>query len=325
MKTQLAVLERSQSDPVLEFAQDAVAGLTDSPRWLPCRYLYDERGSQLFEQICDQPEYYQTQAEAAILERRGGDIRATTGPVTLIELGSGTSVKTDFLLAAYTVNGESIRYVPIDVSESALQVAAERIARLRPTVRVAGIVGTYESAFPLFRGHSPVMVVFLGSTIGNLNVTESAQFFTDLSDSLEPGDFFLLGVDLVKDADVIEAAYNDRAGVTAQFTTNIFARMNRELGSAVDLDQIRHVAVYNSDWQRMEVFIEFLADQEVKIGPLEKSLTVAAGERVMIEISRKFVIEDLQEHVEHFGFTVRNTYFDDDRRFGLLLMQSAGA
>ena len=304
-----------------EFAREALAGLTDSPRWLPCRFLYDERGSQLFEAICDQPEYYQTRAEAAILERHARHIREATGPVTLIELGSGTSVKTDYLLAAYTANGESVRYVPIDVSESALQVASESIVRRRRTVQVEGIVGTYQSAFPLFRDHSPVMIVFLGSTIGNLNITESAQFFSDVSSSLEPGDFFLLGVDLVKDADVIEAAYNDRAGVTAQFTTNIFARMNRELGSNVDVDQLKHVAMYNSDWQRMEIFIEFLADQEVHIEPLGKSVAIGAAERVMIEISRKFVIEDLTEHVEHFGFKVLNTYFDADRWFGLLLMQ----
>ena len=305
----------------MEFARDTLAGLTDSPRWLPCRYLYDERGSQLFEQICDQPEYYQTRAEAEILERHAENIRETTGPVTLIELGSGTSVKTDYLLAAYTKNGEFVRYVPVDVSESALQVGVEAIARRRPSVRVEGLVGTYESAFPLFRDHSPAMVVFLGSTIGNLNVTESANFFSEVSGSLQPGDFFLLGVDLVKDADQIEAAYNDKAGVTARFTTNIFARMNRELGSDVNLDQLKHVAIYNPDWQRMEIFIEFLAQQEIYMAPLGKSVTIGAGERVMIEISRKFVIEDIREHVGHFGFSVCNTYLDDAGRFGLLLMQ----
>jgi L-histidine N-alpha-methyltransferase len=308
----------------MEFARDALAGLTDSPRWLPCRYLYDERGSELFEQICEQPEYYQTRAESRILERHAGHIRATTGPVTLIELGSGTSVKTDYLLEAYAGNGESVRYVPVDVSESALLTGIETIEERHPNVEIAGIVGTYESAFSKFKEHSPTMVIFLGSTIGNMNVTESGRFFDAVSGSLEPGDFFLLGVDLVKDVDVLEAAYNDRAGVTAQFTTNIFARMNRELGSDVDLDQLRHVATYNSDWQRMEIFTEFLADQEIHIEPLGKTVAIGAGERVMIEISRKFVIEDLSEHVGHFGFAVKHTYLDDERTFGLLLMQRCG-
>jgi len=321
---QLTVLEHSRLDPIQEFARDVLSGLTDSPRWLPCRYLYDARGSELFEQISDQPEYYPTRAEASILERHATDICETTGPVTLIELGSGTSVKTDHLLGAYTRDGQSVRYVPVDVSESALQMGAETIVKLRPTVTVDGIVGTYQSAFPLFRDHSPSMVIFLGSTLGNFNVTESAQFFTDVSQSMSLGDYFLLGVDLVKEESVIEAAYNDRAGVTAQFTTNIFRRINRELGATVDLDQIKHVAVYNSNWRRMEIFIEFLADQQVDIEPLGKRVAIGAGERVMIEISRKFVLEDMATHVGQHGLAVQNTYLDDDGWFGLLLMRAVG-
>ncbi len=322
--TQLTVLEHSHLDPIEEFAQDVLTGLTDSPRWLPCRYLYNARGSELFEQISDQPEYYPTRVEASILERHATDISETTGPVTLIELGSGTSVKTDYLLGAYTENRQSVCYVPIDVSESALQMGVKAIASRRPTVTVEGIVGTYQSAFPLFRDHSPSMVIFLGSTLGNFNVTESAQFFTNVSQSMSPGDYFLLGVDLVKEESVIEAAYNDSAGVTAQFTTNIFRRINRELGATVDLDQIKHVAVYNSNWQRMEIFIEFLTDQKVDVAPLGKQVTIGAGERVMIEISRKFVLEDMATHVGQHGLAVQNTYLDDDGWFGLLLMRAVG-
>jgi L-histidine N-alpha-methyltransferase len=141
---------------------------------------------------------------------------------------------------------------------------------------------------------------------------------------MSPGDHFLLGVDLVKEESIVEAAYNDSAGVTAQFTTNIFRRINRELGAAVDLDQIKHVAVYNSDWQRMEIFIEFLADQKVEIEPLGKQVVIGAGERVMIEISRKFVLEDMATHARQHGLAVQKTYVDDDGWFGLLLMRAVG-
>jgi L-histidine N-alpha-methyltransferase len=320
-RAQLTVLEAPDSDPVLAFAKAVSAGLNASQRWLHCSYLYDARGSELFEQICDLPEYYPTRTEAAILEKHADEICDVTGPVTIIELGSGTSVKTDYLLAAYTSDTTSVRYVPVDVSESALRVAAQNIGERRPLVQFSGIVGTYESAFHLFREHSPSLVVFLGSTIGNLNPAESSRFLSQLAGNMRSGDYFLLGIDLVKEVSVLEAAYNDSAGVTAEFTKNIFTRINRELGSSVDLDQIEHVAVYNPEWQRIEVSIEFLADQDVEVKPLGERFSIAAGERVLIEISRKFVLSETRDHIAQFGFSLNNVYTDDDEQFALLLMQ----
>ena len=320
-QSSLTRLGHANTDAAVEFAHDVFTGLSDTPRWLPCKYLYDQRGSELYESICDQSEYYPTRTEAAILERCARDIQTATGPVSLIELGSGTSVKTDYLLDAYTREGGSVHYVPVDVSESALQIAADAIIDRRPRVTVEGIVGTYETAFHLFRDHSPAMVVFLGSTIGNLNDHESNQFLTALAGSVSQGDYFLLGVDLVKDHELISAAYNDAAGVTAQFTTNVFARMNRELNAGVDLDQIKHVATYEPARQRMEIFVEFLTEQIVNLAPVEKRIRVGAGEKVMIEISHKFVLGDLTEHVAQFGFDVQQTYTDENQWFGLLLMK----
>jgi L-histidine N-alpha-methyltransferase len=307
----MATGARRQPDPhgVLEFARAAAVGLTDIPRWLPCQYLYDARGSALFEEITRQPEYYPTRTEARILERHAPDIRDATGRVALIELGSGSSVKTSYLLSAYAEANGKVTYVPVDVSASAIEHARERIGRLHPSVRVDGIVGRYEEAFPQFHRHSPAMVVFLGSTIGNLN----------------NGDYFLLGADLVKDKAVLEAAYNDAAGVTATFTTNLFTRMNRELGAGVDLAQVEHVARYDEDWQRVEIFVRFNEAQTVRIEPLDLSVDIGAGEMVMVEISRKFVLADLTQYLATLGLAVREVFTDERSWFGLLLLQKGTA
>ncbi len=305
----------------LAFARDVALGLTDTPRWLPCQYLYDAEGSRLFEEITRQPEYYPTRTEAGILDAAAGTIAAQTGPVSLIELGSGSSRKTSVLLDAYTEVHGSVTYVPVDVSESAIRGAEQRLAEQHPEVEFAGIVGRYEEAFPLFREHTPSMVMFLGSTIGNFNHGESQRFWRQVARALEPGDHFLLGVDLVKDRDVLEAAYNDAAGVTARFTNNLFVRMNRELNAGLDVAAIEHMARYNDEWQRIEIFARFATAQVVRIEPLGLRIPVDAGETVMTEISRKFVLDHLEPYVQLFGFDVVERYTDEQHWFGVLLLQ----
>lgn len=296
-------------------------GLSDTPRWIPSRFLYDARGSALFEQISQQPEYYLTRTEAAILAANASRIRETTGPVTLIELGSGTSVKTSHLLDAYSAADGPVGYLSVDVSASALEAARHAIARRHPRVRFTAVERQYEEAFPLFRAHSPCMVVFLGSTVGNLNHAESLSFWQRVSDHLAPGDFFLLGVDLVKDPSVLEAAYNDAAGVSAEFTKNLFARMNRELHAGLDLDAIHHVASYNAAWRRIEIFARFERAQVVRVRPLGIEIPVSAGEHVMAEVSRKFVLDDLTRYLACFGLDTRAIYTDAGRWFAVLLLQ----
>jgi L-histidine N-alpha-methyltransferase len=308
----------------LEFARAAAAGLTDTPRWLPCQYLYDTAGSQLFEEITRQPEYYQTRTEAAILASAAQEIRAQTGDVTLIELGSGSSEKTDHLLKAYAVGDEVVRYVPVDVSRAAIRQAENRLATEHPDVEVSGLIGRYEESFPLFRKHSPAMVVFLGSTIGNFNHEESLHFWRSVGTHLEKGDHFLLGVDLVKDPAVLEAAYNDAAGVTAAFTKNLFVRMNRELGAGIDVDQLEHVARYNDKWQQVEMFARFRTAQPVRIDPLDATIEIGAGEQVMVEISRKFVLEKLATYLSVFGFELEDVFTDERDWFALLLLKRKG-
>jgi L-histidine N-alpha-methyltransferase len=306
---------------ILEFATAAALGLTDTPRWLPCQYLYDAEGSRLFDEITGQPEYYPTRTEASILEHAALAIRDVTGPVTLIELGSGSSTKTGHLLEAYTTSDGAVRYVPVDVSEAAIREARARLTEEHPEVEFAGLVGRYEESFHLFREHAPAMVLFLGSTVGNFNFGESLRFWRHVARSLSDGDYFLLGVDLVKDRDVLEAAYNDAAGVTARFTKNLFVRMNRELDAGIDVDQLEHVARYNEKWQRIEIFARFLSPQTVRIAPLKASVNIGGGEMVMTEISRKFVLQHLETHLSMFGLNLRAIFTDERRWFGVLLLQ----
>lgn len=298
-----------------------MVGLSDRPRWLPCRFLYDERGSRLFEAICETPEYYLTRTEAGILKARAAEIRGLTGPVTLVELGSGNAVKTSILLEAYAGEARSTRYLPVDVSEAALQQAARAIARAHPAVRVTPIHGRYEDALPRLRELSPLMLLFLGSTVGNLNQTESWIFWNDVARHLSARDFMLLGVDLVKDAGCLNAAYNDAAGHSAAFTRNLFVRMNRELEAGLDLDAITHVARYHEAWRRVEISARFETDQTLHVGPLDRDVRIAAGEQIMTEISRKFVLEDLEPYLASFGLRLRRVFTDRRRWYAVLLLQ----
>ena len=309
------------SDAVMTFARSVAAGLSDEPKWLHCRFLYDAEGSRLFEDITEQPEYYPTRTEAAILAAHADEIREITGPVTLVELGSGYSVKTEHLLSAYSRSREDVLYVPVDVSVDALREANRTISENFPQVHFTGINGPYPSAFPVLRRFSPQMVVLLGSTMGNFNPAETTAFLRALAGHMPAGNHFLLGIDLRKDARTLEAAYNDAAGVTARFTKNYFTRLNRELGSTIDLDSIEHVATWNPDLGRMEIYAHFHTAQQIYIEPLDAAYSVAAGERILIEISRKYRLPEISAELAAHGFCIQRSFTDAKRWFALLLLQ----
>lgn len=311
----------SLRDPVPDFAHSVCAGLERRPRQLECRFLYDARGSELYEQICSQPEYYLTRTEAEILRQHADEISRITGSCHLIELGSGSSVKTDILLSAYLSHYGNICYSPVDISASALKLAGRTIITKRPEVQVVGIHGTYNDSFQLLGRTSPALVIFLGSTIGNFSEEEEHIFWQDISLHLKPGDFFLLGIDLVKDIQIIEAAYNDAAGITAAFTTNYFARMNRELGSSIDLETLRHVAFFNHNKSRMEIYSACTVPQDINIVPLQKEFFLAEGERLRIEISRKFHIPEVIDNLKSYDFDPVQAFTDSRNWFGLLLFR----
>ncbi len=311
----------SLQDPVKDFAASVCEGLEKHPRQLECRFLYDARGSELYEKICAQPEYYLTRTEAEILQKYAFEISGETGSCHLVELGSGSSVKTDYLLSAYQAHYGNICYTPIDISATALWSAGKAIINKRPAVQVVGIHGTYNDSFQLLGCSSPALVIFLGSTLGNFNEPEERQFWQDISQHMQAGDYFLLGVDLAKDVHILEAAYNDSAGITAAFTKNYVARMNRELGSSVDLNRIQHVAYFNPEKSRMEIYLRFTAAQTIKVEPLQKVFSVAEGERLQLEISRKFHLPELKRHLETYGFAPVKIYTDAKNWFGLILFR----
>ncbi|HHQ48356.1 MAG TPA: L-histidine N(alpha)-methyltransferase, partial [Acidobacteria bacterium] len=234
-------------------------------------------------------------------------------------LGSGSSAKTGYLLDAFAAPG--VRYVPVDVSASALRGAAAAIAAGRPHVQVIGINGVYEEALPLLPVLSPALLIFLGSTIGNLDEVESAAFWELVAASLGPGDHMLLGIDLVKDPAVLEAAYDDAAGVTRRFTKNYFVRMNRELGAGLDVDAIEHEARYDRESERMVIHARFMRDQVVHVRPLGLHVPIAAGERLLVEISRKFRVERMRRELERYGLETVRTFTDGREWFALLLLR----
>jgi L-histidine N-alpha-methyltransferase len=215
--------------------------------------------------------------------------------------------------------------VPVDVSASILRVAAERIEETFPSVNVAGVHGEYEHALPLLSAYAPTMLLFLGSTVGNLNHAESVPFWRRVSAALPPGGWMLLGVDLVKDPAVLEAAYNDAEGVTARFTKNLFARMNRQLGSRIDLDAVEHVARWNPEWRRIEIGARFRARQVIDVLPLGRRFVVDAGEQIMTEISRKFVLPSLRSYLECFGLETVHAATDEQQWFAVLLLRKGEA
>ncbi len=303
------------------FAQSIVRGLSETPRWLSCRYLYDAEGSHLFEAITRQPEYYLTRTEDALLATHADALRAHAGPSTLAELGSGSSRKTRHLLRAWTAAGRRARYVPIDISRDMLAASCAALDREFPSLDVCALAGTYEQAFARLREFSPLVLLFLGSSLGNFDRTETAALLERLADALPAGDHLLLGLDLVKDRAALEAAYNDAAGVSAAFTRNLFARMNRELGTGLDLDAIEHVAYWNEQRERIDIFARFTRPAVIELPELGRRFHLAAGEMVLTEVSRKFRLPEMAAVAARHGFDTAATFTDPACAFALVLLR----
>jgi iron(II)-dependent oxidoreductase len=302
------------------FARSVVRGLDDTPRWLSCRYLYDAEGSALFERITEQPEYYLTRVETRLLVAHAREIAALAAPSTLVELGAGSGKKTRLLLEAWAAHGRT-RYVPIDICGDMLMTAAATLGDALPQVFIEPLCATYEQAFPKLAAQSPLTLCFLGSSLGNLNPGEQDDLFATLAGALRPDDHVLLGIDLVKDPAVLEAAYNDAAGVTAAFTKNLFARMNRELGTAVDLDAIEHVAWFDRARDRMEIYVRFTRPTTIAIADEDRVFHLAAGELVMTEISTKFRVSVVSALAARHGLDVVRTFGGDEHGFALMLFR----
>ncbi|WP_433341820.1 L-histidine N(alpha)-methyltransferase [Micromonospora sp. CA-111912] len=300
--------------------EDVRTGLTAAPKWLPPKWFYDARGSELFEEITRLPEYYPTQAERSVLAERAGEIAELTGAKTLIELGSGSSEKTRLLLDAFTRRGGLGTFVPLDVSVSALRQSTEQIAADYPGLRVRGIVGDFTRHLDRLPAGGRRLVIFLGGTIGNLLPAERAGFLAAMRAALEPGDWLLLGTDLVKDPAVIVPAYDDAAGVTAEFNRNVLRVVNRELGADFDPEAFTHVALWDPEREWIEMRLRAERPQRVRV--LDLDVAFAAGEELRTEVSAKFRPEGIAAELAAAGFTVHEFWTDADGLFGVTLARA---
>ena len=301
---------------------DVRAGLAGPLKSLPPKWFYDAVGSDLFERITELPEYYPTRAEREVLRARAAEIAAVTQAETLIELGSGSSDKTRTLLDALRDNGSLREFVPMDVSESALRAAAETIVGEYPGLSVHAVVGDFTEHLALLPGDGPRMVAFLGGTIGNLLPAERAKFFGSIREVLEPGEWLLLGTDLVKDPGVLVPAYDDAQGVTAEFNLNVLRVVNRELDADFDPEAFQHVALWDDVNEWIEMRLRALRPMHVRLPGAGIEIDFAAGEELRTEISAKFRRERVTAELADAGFTLTNWWTDSAQRFAVSLSRA---
>ena len=304
-------------------AQDVARGLTAAPKTLRCRHFYDQRGSALFEAICDLPEYYLTRAEREILLAHAGAIATSfTEPVTLIELGSGSAVKTRLLIEALLAHQQKLLFVPVDISQTALKESAVGLLGCYDELEVLGVAAPYDVGLAHLHAHitGPRLALWLGSSVGNFAPGAAVAFLRDVATALDgEADRLLIGMDLHKDGSVLARAYADAQGVTADFNLNLLRRINRELGGRFDLARFSHRAFYDEARGRVEMHIVSKRAQTVAIDLLDLDIAFADGETIHTENAYKYRIESIPALLAEAGFVLERQFFDRQRRFSLNL------
>ncbi len=303
------------------FAREVEEGITGFPKTLPCKLFYDAYGSELFEEITRLPEYYLTRTELSILQENAAEIVAAAGSnVNVVELGAGTASKTCTLLHALARRQMRVAFLPVDISPNALREAHDRVVAECPTVSVKPVVADFSEGFGFLRGiQGRKLVLYLGSSIGNFDPDAAVAMLSQVRGQLAPGDALLLGTDLVKDPAILIPAYDDAKGVTAEFNKNVLRRLNRDLQADFDLDSFRHLALWNPVRSRMEIYLESMRTQIVKLGMLRLTVRVHAGERIHTENSYKYTMPMVRHMLDGAGFTLEHTWFDSRKWFGLHL------
>ncbi|MFN2576540.1 MAG: L-histidine N(alpha)-methyltransferase [Pyrinomonadaceae bacterium] len=324
-RSRLVVNDLARRHGHADFSQDIREGLASSPKHLFPKYLYDELGSRLFEAICEVDEYYLTRAEDEILKTHCAEIVAAIPNCdTLIELGSGSAEKTRTIIDAFMRRSQELLFIPVDISASALAESSHALLDSYPRLRINAYAADYFQALdalPAF-GSNPVLVLFLGSNIGNFELAEAQSFLSAIRRVLRPEDVLLLGADLKKDRQTLEAAYNDSLGVTRAFIVNELGRINRELGGNFDLWAFGLRSFYNESIGRVEVYLESLRPQSVEIRELSMSIQLEAGERIYVESSYKYDLNDLRSLGKEAGFDLKRTWMDKQNRFSSNLFQA---
>jgi L-histidine N-alpha-methyltransferase len=313
--------------PLPAYIDEVVLGLTSRPKTLPCKLFYDDRGSQLFEEITRLPEYYPTRTEFEILQDSAREIvQAAVTPVSSIELGAGTATKTTALLHAFARRQLRVKYFPVDISAGALADAKERIKNECANVTVLPVVVDFSDGFHFLREiPDRKLVLYLGSSIGNFDWIDAVGMLRKVREQMTEGDALLLGTDMVKPAEVLVPAYDDAKGITAQFNKNVLVRLNRELDANFDVDSFRHVAEWSPERSRMEIFLETARPQKVTLRNARLTVQFRAGERIHTENSHKYTIEMVERMLCVSGFKLEKTWFDSQKWFGLNLARVQGA
>lgn len=302
---------------------DVREGLTSAPKTLPPKWFYDQRGSELFEEITRLEEYYPSRAERAILRAHAAEIAAASGARTLLELGAGSGEKTRLLLDALGTTGSLERYVPVDVSGTFLIEAARSIADAYSGLDVHAVVADFGQHLDLLPSAGPRLIAFLGGTVGNLAPAERAGFLSDLRATMGDADRLLLGTDLVKDSGRLVRAYDDARGVTAAFNRNVLHVINAELSADFDPDAFAHVSHWDADAEWIEMRLRSVRDQRVRVGDLDLDVDFRTGEEMRTEISAKFRLETLPGELAASGFAVDRSWTDPDGDFALTLARPA--
>jgi L-histidine Nalpha-methyltransferase len=317
------LISASDADAVINSGHDLRQGLLSQPKTIPPRYFYDEIGSQLFEQICELPEYYLTRTETAIFQTYADEIAQITGSCEIIELGSGSSTKTRILLDAYQRLGTTLNYCPIDVSPSILELSARQLLQDYPDLQIHGLISTYDLALAKLAPHPTTrrMISFIGSSLGNFNPAECDAFLDRLAQALASGEFFLLGIDLRKPKGILEAAYDDAQGVTAAFNLNMLQHLNHRFQADFDLSQFEHVAVYNPIAHQIEMHLRSRCHQSITLAAIDLTIDLAPGETILSEISRKFDLGEMRSLLATKNLAVQRIWTDSQAWFGVILCQ----
>jgi dimethylhistidine N-methyltransferase len=318
----LTVLDHHYQELSID-GKDVIKGLTEKLKSLPPKYFYDDPGSQLFEKICELPEYYPTRTEAWILQEYADEIAAITNCCDLIELGSGSSTKTQALLTAYQKIANSCRYLPVDVSGGILKTSVLQLQEKYPDIAIHGLLGTYEQALVHLESNylQSRMLFFLGSSLGNFNQEECDIFLNQVSRTLQPGDYFLLGIDLQKPLDILEAAYNDSQEVTAAFNLNMLSHLNWRFQGNFDISLFKHQAIYNQVDNQIEMYLHCQKSHAVSLEALDLKVDFEEGESILTEISRKFDLATMEKQLQGKGLKTVKTWTDEKGWFGLILCQ----
>jgi L-histidine N-alpha-methyltransferase len=317
------LLATTPRDQYAALARDVRAGLLARPKWLPCQYFYDAEGSRLFEEICALPEYYLTRAEWEILRVHAPAVAGRfSGPITLVELGSGSAAKTRVLIEAFLRRQKTLRYVPIDISRAALEESSGQLLRDYPALEITAVLAEYHEGLRHLRGKhdQPRLILWLGSNVGNFHRDEASAFLVDVRRTMTAADRLLVGIDLRKDRSILEAAYDDSRGVTARFNLNLLERISRELGGHFDPEAFGHRAVYDEEAGRVEMYLDSRAAQRVRLDRLDLEVSFAAGEPIHTENSYKYSFAEIEALAAAAGLQVEAQWLDSQKRFSANLL-----